>query len=374
LKLDFPALVCTAVLLVTLSLGLYPFHAPKNEVAWLENRNALRFGSHGSLVSLGNLRAADPATQDGVTVEIWLQPRRVWDKGTFLAFSVPDNLFQLTLRQSQTALELCTARKVDFHVEDVFPRKGPVFVTISSGPNGTVLYTNGRPFETMPHLHLPAAAFSGRLIVGDSPGQTDAWAGQLYALAVYRRELTPSEILQNYTAWTRSGHPDIPVEHAIALYVFDEHSGRIVHNKAPSGVDLEIRETYGIVNQIFLEPVWSEFSMSESYWSSVLKNVVGFIPFGYCFFGYLSARSTYKRPRLTTVILGAIVSLTIEILQAYIPTRDSGTTDIFTNTFGTWIGVALYDLLRPLLARVLPGPLFSRLYIRPQTKDPASFT
>jgi len=49
-----------------------------------------------------------------------------------------------------------------------------------------------------------------------------------------------------------------------------------------------------------------------------------------------------KRVALMAVFLGALVSLTIEILQSYLPTRDSGMTDIITNTLGTWVGVAAF--------------------------------
>ena len=104
-----------------------------------------------------------------------------------------------------------------------------------------------------------------------------------------------------------------------------------------------------------MEPFWKEFSLSRSYGSAAVKNIVGFFPLGFCFYPCLLLYR-FRRPVLFTVILGALTSLTIEVLQAYLPTRDSGMTDIFTNTLGAWIGVIAFRALgRNFMEKLLSG-------------------
>ena len=93
--------------------------------------------------------------------------------------------------------------------------------------------------------------------------------------------------------------------------------------------------------------------MGRGYWDAAVKNIVGFIPFGCCFYGWLAGVPSVRRPALVAVALGAATSFTIEILQAFLPTRESGTTDLITNTLGSWIGVVAYRWLVPALARFI---------------------
>jgi VanZ family protein len=218
-----------------------------------------------------------------------------------------------------------------------------------------VVYIDGVLAKRAPQYRLSPKELTGRLVLGDSPRRGDSWSGQLLGLAIYHRELTAPQVLEHYEAWTQRERPEIAGdERNIALYLFDERGGKVIHNKARSGANLYIPERYVVLDQVFLERPWREFSRSMSYLRGVLKNIVGFIPLGFCFYAYLSAARYVKRSALATVILGTLVSLTIEILQAYLPTRESGMTDLVTNTFGTYIGVLLYGAVRPNLAAKLP--------------------
>jgi len=220
---------------------------------------------------------------------------------------------------------------------------------------GTNVYLDGVIAKRAPQMVLPARAFSGRLVLGDSAGQADSWSGQLLGVSIYSRELSATQVLQHYEAWKGAGQPQIAVDEGnVALFPFDERSGRTIHSKGGSRSDLDIPQKYTVLGQAFMESPSSEIRRSKGFGSAILKNIVGFVPFGFCFYTYFSFVRQAKRAALATVTLGFTVSVTIEVLQAFLPTRDSGITDIVTNTCGTWIGVLVYKAVRPILAHWLP--------------------
>jgi len=82
---------CIAVLCVILSLGLWPFDIPENDVTWLADTNGRRFVKFGTVFSSGEVLPAATENQPIGTVEVWLQPGRIWEFGTFLDFYTPDD-------------------------------------------------------------------------------------------------------------------------------------------------------------------------------------------------------------------------------------------------------------------------------------------
>jgi hypothetical protein len=336
--------ICLLVLCGILMAGLWPFHAPKNEVAWLSEGNGLLFGKHGTIVSASPFKTRASQDDNSCSLEIWLEPARVDSGGMILAFYGPASRdAPFAARQLRGGLVLeresqsHSAKKAEIYVGDVFKRLKPVFVTITSGEAGAATYVDGTLVKRFPNFAFSSPDLRGQLIVGN------AWPGQFKGLAVYDRELTAREVSQHYANWTENTQADFAKSGGVvALYLFNEGRGNVVHSQVASATDLLIPERFLVFHKEFLKPFWREFRPGWSYWKDVGINVAGFVPLGFFFCSYFALVRRIEHPALVTIAVGFLVSLAIEVLQAFLPTRDSGTTDLITNTFGTALGVILY--------------------------------
>jgi VanZ family protein len=355
-----PGLICVLVLVGILVAGLAPFERPRNTVTWLGNQNGVRFGRQGTIWSAGEFVVADAQGEASCSLEIWLQPDSASASSTLLAFYTPQDPLQFLLQQYHGLLILSRQivgdqnRTQIIGTDGVFRRLEPVFITITSGAEQSAMYVDGNLARSFPGIRVGKQC-AGQLVLGTSPIGKSGWPGQLKGLALYQQELAPTEVFRHYQSWTTQGRPELSGnERAIGVYLFHERTGNVVHNDVRSGIDLYIPKRFTLLHQLFLEPFWKEFRPSPSYWKDILVNIVGFIPLGFFFCAYWSSVRPIKHARWTTVVLGFAVSLTIEVLQSRLPTRDSGTTDLITNTFGTFLGVRLYawKTARALLAKL----------------------
>src|SRR5271168_5659926 len=78
--------ICICILVGILAAGLWPFHAPRNEVSWLSPGGGLHFGKYGSIVSADTFKADPVQAGNACSIEIWLEPSRSNTGGTILAF------------------------------------------------------------------------------------------------------------------------------------------------------------------------------------------------------------------------------------------------------------------------------------------------
>lgn len=344
---------CFFTLCGILVAGLWPFHAPANRVGWLKDDSGLRLGRDGVVWGTGKLAWSGTSNENSFSLGIWVVPGLTSDSSTFLAFYAPGSHWQFSLRQSSSDLELLSENSgsqtlnndARLYVPDVFRKGRPVFVTVTAGRGQTVVYIDGVAARRTSEFLLSTRSLTGEVVIGTSPVQNDSWTGELRGLEIYGRELTPAEVSRNFQGWIEHGRPDVDEDRSnLALYLFREGSGNRVRNLARSGVDLYIPEKFIIPHEKLLEAPWKEYHSGWGYWTNILINIGGFVPLGFFVLACFGPEPGARRAALLTIAFCGAVSLTIEILQGFLPTRDSGLTDVITNTLGGALGVMLYSL------------------------------
>ncbi len=131
-------------------------------------------------------------------------------------------------------------------------------------------------------------------------------------------------------------------------FYFGDTSGRLrgpFSVEAPIGVWTHIAFVYDGVVRGYVDGREQLVTGIGEAWkfSDMVNNLLLFIPFG---FGLVSLLRNRGLPRVKAVfcilLIGAVLSLGVEILQCWLPTRDPSLLDIATNSASSVLGAALY--------------------------------
>ena len=346
-EIALTAVTVVAVLVATLwPLKLFP----NNGVTWVSASGGLEFGKAGLVVSK---EAVVPPETNGsrcYSLELLLRPAGIRSSGTILSFYSPMQTRQFQVWQWRNGLvvthdayvESDQNQTIKFFVDYVLYPAKLVFVAISSGRNGTIVYVDGQASQVFPRFKISSSDLSGGIVLGTSPVRYDPWNGEVRGLAIYAKELTPEEASQHYRDWTAlNRHRPVDVEAALARYTFREGIGTEIHNEVASGPTLEIPSFFSVPHKAFLQSPVQEFRPGWKYAYEVVMNVAGFIPLGLVVSSYLIWTRSHWKSILATAISCGLLSFAIEVTQFYIPRRGSGMTDVITNTLGAAIGAVL---------------------------------
>jgi VanZ family protein len=339
---------CVLVLVTTLAAGLWPFSfREKNNVSWNQTGNGLHFGDPGMAVSEETFQGL-PGDQ-GRSIELWIEPDVSWEASTILSFYVPKTRPVLQVRQSGDDLVFTSARGIgddlsrprNVFIDHAFHRNETVLITLCSSANSLEIYVNAVLKKSISGMRIRGEDFQGTLIVGNAPYGNLSWKGEYRGLAFYDHALPADAIKENYATWQRN-QAEIAQRNPSTLYLFAEGKGERIRNRGRTGPDLIIPPNYAIPEPGFFVPFWKEYTPTGAYLKDLAINVFGLVPLGLCFAALFAWTKGRKRSWRYVVVLGFLVSLTIEFIQAFMPTRFSGTTDLITNTAGTALGAWCY--------------------------------
>lgn len=179
--------------------------------------------------------------------------------------------------------------------------------------------------------------------MGNAPSGKASWSGDVFGLALYNEAMSESEALESYQRWTEGEKGRSRNNKGeTALYVFNEGTGTRVENALDDNAPLMIPEHPAFKKEVLGRPMFNKYYRA-SYARDGVINVLGFIPFGFCSCLWMVRTGRWTRGQvvLMAVALGALVSLTIELVQVLIPVRDSSAMDLACNTFGALTGAGL---------------------------------
>jgi hypothetical protein len=340
-------------------VGLWPFaFRPPNRVGWLVDRAGLHFEPYGIADDPASLPmpelngAARPSAN--FTVELWVEAQHEPANNVFNILTIhnprlpldfmlgqwkQDFLLRATTQHTQPA---DTIREVG--MDDVLPEQRARFITVRGDGAGIDFYFDGSVAGHFPQFALNAEALNGRLILGNDASGKHSWTGRLFGLALYDRTLNPKEIARHNTLWTQGrARQLVNAPGLAALYLFDESRGPQANDSSGNRHRVVIPAIFKPIHRDFLLPPWKDVSYNRPDYSDIAINVFGFMPFGFCFFLHRHALRPHRlvTNALLVVLAGVAISLTIEIIQAWLPNRTSSMNDLLTDTAGTLLGVAL---------------------------------
>lgn len=349
--------ICALILVGILIAGLWPFTLfPQNRVEWLPSENGIRFYGRGLVYGVEDSLGMSSRAQSGdsLTVELWLSPKIEPDRNlpVFLTIYDRHNFEAVTIGQWRSGLSIrsknlgAPLQFKEFGLENALSAGERRLLAITFDGSRTTVFMDGnlkRQYPSNPLSTLDKNAM--RFVLGNSPNGRDSWVGDLFALALYNRSLSPDEVARNYEGWVGTGLPAVSVQEGLfGLFTFTEKSGDRAGNQiAPEGY-FRIPRYFQPLQKEILIPPWKEFQIKRSYLIDMAVNILGFIPFGFFFsmwFANSFGLSTY-RAILVTVFVSAVLSFSIELIQAWIPLRDSQVMDLLLNILGTAVGSLVF--------------------------------
>jgi len=213
-----------------------------------------------------------------------------------------------------------------------------LLLAIRLDQSGAAMYLNGERVSSQPvGISLPSDSSGLRVVLGNDPDGTHPWSGSIAGFALYEVAMDSVELKQLWRLWSQQRQfSGLPAAGAVIFYDFSSTEDGVVLDRSVNGHVLQIPD-----GRVFIAPRFGDFELSSTSTTDLLVNLLGFIPFGYLLSLWLSNRRSNCINLLVVCFCSVLLSASIELSQAWIPTRDSNLLDFVLNVSGALAGAGL---------------------------------
>jgi VanZ family protein len=353
-------ILCLLMAAGLLFVGLWPFDpSPKNRAYWLPEQDGLYFDGQNRRwkLSIGGiaytpspLSSSKPALSEkfSFTIDILLRPSLEVTNGVphilgFIGSAGKEAFYLGQWKQSLivrwfTYDESGRRWRKEIGVRDALMKGKTQRLTLVSNGTTCGIYVNGglaKSFQDVALIGQKESIRGYSVVLGNSRSVKGPWTGGVLALKVYERALSGREINRDRDGATESASR----EGLVASFALDKSHSTLVPDLSGNKNTLSVPERVTLRNSILAWPDWRNQKDSSPV-GDIAVNILGFVPFGFLFAFWREQAHGSRRWRslLLAVLVGAFISLVIEMTQAFIPARDSSMVDFICNTAGTAIG------------------------------------
>jgi len=330
-----------------------------NDINWLSNKKALSFHGHGIAYVDDTHVFTGKRNPSDFTIGLIVTPENTGKKGfrSILMMHGEDDRHQLVIWQYGSAVIVMNGDDYDYSKK--WPRVSAIgvltpgeafFITITSGTSGTQLFINGTLAKENKNwkLTIPDNGKKLRLILGNSVYGKHGWPGEIYGVELHGGASPPERVKRDYDRWLRQGHfsPDL-TDDLQFHYSFGNCEGRLIPDQTGRNQSLQLPSRLVMLKKAFLSSPSHNFHPNQSFFIDVLLNLCGFIPLGavaYCWLG--RSKLVSKRYEVLVIVTFCfLLSLCMEMVQAWLPGRTSSSLDLILNTLGAWLGILLLRII-----------------------------
>ena len=355
----FVAVLASAIFLGTLFFGLRPrdYHFT-NGVRWVEDQKGIAFDKYGIAYnnSFVGLIEGDLAGKSEFSIEIGLKPASDKREEGFrfvLSLHNGKDREQLIIGQWRSWIIIMNGddyahKKGTQRISVDTSSQGPEqsLYTITTEKEGTRVYFGRKLVAAKKDFSLKFPQGSEtRLVLGNSVYGRHSWKGDIYGLAIYGYALSAQDIENHAAQWSKNKSFSFAEKaNPIALYLFDEKQGSVAHDHTDGQNHLEIPARMKILMKEILSSTGNNVQVDRHFFSDLTLNLVGFMPLGLfvaaVFFQLGGAFQ--KHHFVIAIVFCFLTSLTIEIVQAWLPSRSSQMPDLILNTVGGLCGAMIF--------------------------------
>ena len=294
------AILTLTMVLIALFFGLLHRGWPvANDVQWLPDSGAIRFDS-GGIAYVDDLRAVRLSRNSGpLTIEMAVTPANHFKSGFSPLLVVHDGADrrQLAIWQYNASLVVMNGDDYDNSQRrprvvgrDIFSSQRTIYLTITSGELGTHLYVDGILAAANRNwkLSIPIEGEPLRLVLGHSVYGRYGWSGDIHGLALAGEAISAEAVRLRFDRWAADRDFDaLKLDSTMLLFTFNEKTDRGFVDRSGGHQTLELPDHMTVLKKTFLSSPWPHFYWSRAVTSDMVVNVIGFVPLGIVFYGFL---------------------------------------------------------------------------------------